>query len=71
MYRETTELQSVMVQEKVVHDNNIYNPTGNVTECGKSLAKWQAMGNDPGSTANKWPDDDALVEMIRQLLNVP
>ena len=55
----------------VVHDNNIYNPTGKVTECGTSLAEWQAKGNDPGTTANKWPNDDVLVEMTRQLLNIP
>ena len=55
----------------VVHDNHIYNPTGKVTECKKSLADWQAEGNDPGTTANKWPDDDVLVQMTRQLLNIP
>ena len=55
----------------VVHDNHIYNPTGKVTECGKSLADWQAAGNDPGTTASTFPDDEALIAMIRQLLSIP
>ena len=55
----------------VLHDNRIYNPTGKVTECHKSLADWQAAGNDPGTTAGTFPDDDVLVEMTRNLLNIP
>ena len=55
----------------VLHDNHIYNPTGKVTECGKSLADWQAAGNDPGTTASTFPDDDVLVAMTRRLLNIP
>ena len=55
----------------VVHDNHIYNPTGRVTECHKSLADWQAAGNDPGTTASTLPDDDVLVEMTKNLLNIP
>ena len=55
----------------VVHDNHIYNPTGKVTECGKSLSEWQAAGNDPGTTASTLPNDDVLVELTRNLLNIP
>lgn len=54
----------------VVRDNRIYTPKGNVTECGKSLSDWQAMGNDPGTTADTTPDDDTLVSMIKTLLNI-
>ena len=54
----------------VLHDNHIYTPTGNVTECGMSLAEWQAKGNDPGTTASTFPADDDLDKMIRQLLSV-
>ena len=54
----------------VVHDNHIYTPNGNVTECGMSLAEWQAKGNDPGTTASKWPEDSELIEMIQQLLDI-
>ena len=59
-----------VVPKTVVHDNHIYTPNGNVTECGMSLAEWQAKGNDPGTTANKWPDDDELVKMIQKLLTL-
>ena len=54
----------------VVHDNAIYSPTGKVTECGMSLADWQAKGNDPGTKANKFPEDDELVAMIKKLLDI-
>ena len=54
----------------VVHGNHIYTPSGKVTECGMSLADWQAQGNDPGTMASTWPDDGVLVEMIQQLLNI-
>ena len=55
----------------VLHDNHIYTSDGTVTECGMSLAQWQAQGNDPGTTAGKWPDDDVLVQMTRHLLSIP
>jgi hypothetical protein len=54
----------------VVHDNKIYTPTGKVTECGMSLSAWQAKGNDPGTTTATFPDDDALVKMMQQLLDI-
>ena len=54
----------------VVHDNKIYTPNGKVTECGMDLDKWQAKGNDPGTTANKWPSDNDLKSMIKKLLNI-
>ena len=52
----------------IVHDNKIYTPNGKVTECGKSLSDWQAIGNDNGTIASTWPDDDTLVQMIRDVL---
>ena len=55
----------------VLHDNHIYNKDGKVTECKMSLAEWQAKGNDPGTTAATWPDDDRLVKMTKWLLNIP
>ena len=54
----------------VVHDNKIYTPSGKVTECKMSLADWQAQGNDPGTTASKWPEDDDLVKMVKDLLHI-
>ena len=59
-----------VVPKTVVHDNHIYTPNGNVTECGMSLAEWQAKGNDPGTTASMWPDDADLVKKIQRLLNM-
>ena len=56
----------------VLHDNRIYTPEPDkVTECKMSLKEWQAMGNDPGTTASEWPDDDVLVKMTRELLDIP
>ena len=55
----------------VLHDNRIYNKDGKVTECKMSLADWQAKGNDPGTTGAVWPDDDVLVQMTKQLLDLP
>ena len=54
----------------IVYDNQIYTPTGNVTECNMSLTDWQAKGYDPGTTANKLPKDYELVSMIRKLLHI-
>lgn len=54
----------------VLHDNKIYTPSGNVTECGMSLAKWQARGNDLGTVARKWPQDDDLIMMAKKLLEI-
>ena len=55
----------------VVHDNAIYTPTGNVTECGMSLADWEKQGNDPGSHASVFPGDAVLLEAIKVLLSIP
>ena len=54
----------------VLHDNRIYTPNGNVTECKMPLKKWQAQSkeNDPGTTAAVWPNDDELIGWARQLL---
>lgn len=54
----------------VVHDNHIYSPMGKITECKMSLSEWQAKGNDPGTTASKWPNDEELEGMGRWLLNI-
>ena len=54
----------------VVHDNHIYTPTGAVTECGKTLAAWQAQGGDPGTTASVTPDDATLLALARAALGM-
>ena len=45
-------------------------PNGKVTECGMDLDKWQAKGNDPGTTANKWPSDEELLDMVKKLWSI-
>lgn len=52
----------------VVHDNKIYTPHGNVTECRMPLKEWQAKGNDPGTVAGMWPEDEAIINLARQIL---
>jgi len=54
----------------VVFDNSIYTPTGLVTECGKSLADWQAQGGDPGTTAATIPDDATLLALAKAALGM-
>ena len=54
----------------VVHDNSVYTPTGAVTECGMSLAAWQAQGGDPGTTAAVTPDDNTLLALARKALGL-
>ena len=54
----------------VVHDNQIFTPTGKVTECGMSLAQWQAKGNDKGTTAAKWPEDEDIINAGRKVLDM-
>ena len=55
----------------VVYNNTIYTPTGAVTECGMSLAAWQARGNDPGTTAHPYPSDDVILSAARAALGLP
>jgi hypothetical protein len=55
----------------VVGNNSIYTPTGSVTECGMSLAQWQAKGNDPGTTASTTPADATLLALARGVLGMP
>jgi hypothetical protein len=54
----------------VVHDNSIYTPTGKVTECGMSLAAWQATGGDPGTTAAVTPADSVIIALARSALGM-
>ena len=41
-----------------------------VTECGMTLAEWQAKGNDKGTTAAPLPSDDYLIALSKQLLGM-
>lgn len=54
-----------------VYGNTIWSPAGNITECGMSLAAWQKQGGDPGTVAAPYPSDDVILNLARQILNVP
>ena len=54
--------------QTVVHDNEYYNPDGNVQECKMSLKDWQAKGQDKGSTAGKWPTDATIIGWAKEKL---
>lgn len=54
----------------IVHNNSIYTPTGAVTECGVSLAAFQAQGGDPGTTAAVTPADDVILALARAALGM-
>ena len=54
----------------IVHHNTIWSPTGNITECGKSLAEWQAAGNDVGTTATAYPSDATVMAVVRKTLRM-
>lgn len=51
--------------------NTIYSPTGNITECGMSVAAWQALGHDLGTVVmGRLPTDEELMDAIRKALGV-
>ena len=54
----------------VVHDNEYYTSDGNITECGMSLAAWQAKGadNDKGSTVAPYPKDEVIIGWAKEKL---
>jgi hypothetical protein len=56
----------------VVFNNTVYTPTGKVTECGTSLAQWQAQGNDPLTTNHSYAEltDDMLLGWAKTVLNM-
>ena len=54
----------------VVHDNEYYTPTGDITECQSSLADWQKAGNDKGSSVGEIPSDDTIIGWGRAALGV-
>lgn len=54
-----------------VFGNTIWSPTGAITECGTTLAKWQASGGDPGTTASAYPADSVIIAAARSLMGLP
>jgi hypothetical protein len=54
----------------IVGDNTVWTPTGAVTECGMTLAQWQAQGHDAGTTAAAWPSDQTVLNGVIALLGL-
>ena len=54
----------------VIANNTVWTPTGNVTECGSSLAAWQAQGGDPGTTAAPYPSTATILDYAQLVLGV-
>ncbi len=51
--------------------NTIYSPTSNITECGGSVAAWQAKGGDVGTRVmGRLPTDAELLAAARRALGV-
>ena len=58
------------VDATIVHNNTMYTPDGTFNECGKTLAQWQAAGNDPGTVVLPTPDDATLLALARGVLGM-
>jgi len=52
----------------IMHDNSYFTSTGDVQECGKSLADWMKAGGEKGSSVAKIPTDDAIIGWAKVLL---
>lgn len=52
----------------VVHDNQIFTKSGALSVCGTTLERWVAQGHDNGTTCEKWPSDEQIVQWGRDLL---
>lgn len=53
-----------------VGNNSYFSSDGTITECGKSLAAWQALGNDKGSTVAMTPSDAAILAQAKLKLGM-
>ena len=54
----------------IVGGNTIWSPTGAITECGQTLAQWQAQGNDAGTTASAYPADSVVLAQVKKTLGM-
>lgn len=54
----------------IVGGNTVWTPTGAVTECGKTLAAFQATGGDPGTTAGPYPADSVVLSLAKTLMGL-
>ncbi len=56
--------------QTIVFNNTVWSPTGAITECGMSLAQYQAKGGDPGTTGSPYPADSVVLSLARSILGV-
>jgi hypothetical protein len=69
-----TDVGSINCKDKDVHadlsKNYFFNPSGNVTVCGKSLAEAQEAGLDSGSSVATTPSDEQVIAWGKELLGM-
>eukprot|EP00658_Telonema_sp_P-2_P045883 TRINITY_DN33930_c0_g1_i1.p1 TRINITY_DN33930_c0_g1~~TRINITY_DN33930_c0_g1_i1.p1 ORF type:complete len:115 (+),score=26.91 TRINITY_DN33930_c0_g1_i1:168-512(+) len=55
-----------------MYNNSVFNPTGaNFSECGKTLAEWQRLNHDQGTTVAPWPADEQVLLWAQAALHMP
>eukprot|EP01084_Bolivina_argentea_P237330 398876_1 len=52
-----------------IANNSIYLPSGKLTICGETFQQWQSKGNDPGTTINKLPSDQQVIDWAKKMLS--
>ncbi len=54
----------------IMANNTLYSPSGAISECGTTLANWQAQGNDQGTVAIAYPATlaDDMIGFARAVL---
>jgi hypothetical protein len=57
------------VPSSILYNNSVYSPTGNISECGVSLATWQAQGHDVGTTAAPYPAAQDVIAWAKAALS--
>lgn len=53
----------------IMGNNSVFNPDGSsFSICGMPFDKWQASGNDVGTTIQPWPNADVIISWARDTL---
>ncbi len=53
-----------------VFNNTVWSPTGAITECGMTLAAYQAKGGDPMSIGAAYPQDSVVLAIANNLMGL-
>ena len=54
----------------ISYNNTVWTPTGKTTECGMTLAAFQAKGGDQGTKALPYPTDATVLSIARELMGL-